>query len=257
MGKISRVENPLFVRPALWIWQRFAQLQLHEAQHTEFKSIRDCFTRALKPTARVIDSSFPITSPCDGILGACGTVQQGQLHQIKGFPYTLAELVLDPLLARQLEGATYVTIRITASMYHRLHAPCSLTVNELHAVHGDAWNVTPATLKRVEKLFCKNERAVLGCTTEHGELIHIIPIAAVLVAGIRLHCAGLLFDQTYRGPLQFELNQPYQQGQELGWFEHGSTVVMVLPAHYRLAEGLETGSPLRMGQGLLQRIPVA
>lgn len=255
MGVISRWQHPFFVQPALWLWQNLADLNLHEAEKSSFDSLGDCFTRALKQGARPIDPDADFVSPCDGILGASGLIEQGTLLQIKGMPYHLSELLLDAQEAAVLEGFRYLTVRITASMYHRLHSPCDLQVSSIQWITGDCWNVNPIALKRVQKLFCRNHRAILRTQNQQGETCVIVPVAAVLVGALRLHALGQVVNQNTAPFKRLAKDIPGpiapHQGQELGWFEHGSTVVMLVPAHYRLAEGLAEGSALKAGQKLL------
>ncbi|MCR2747672.1 archaetidylserine decarboxylase [Limnobacter parvus] len=252
MGKISKIKYPWFAQPALWVWRKCADLSLHEAQKQQFNSIHDCFTRALKPGARPVAENALGTSPCDGILGAHGLVENGCLLQVKGFPYAIEELLVDPDLAMKYHGHRYVTIRITASMYHRMHSPLDGVVDQVDYIHGDTWNVNPVALKRVEKLFCKNERAVLSGKTVQGESFAIVPVAAILVAGIRLHCTGRVFDQNDRGPQRVRTHTPIKKGEELGWFEHGSTIVLLVPPSWKIVPDLEEGSRLLMGQALFE-----
>ncbi|HEX4856876.1 MAG TPA: archaetidylserine decarboxylase [Limnobacter sp.] len=254
MGKISRIQHPLFARPALWLWRNCTELNLHEAQKQQFNSIHDCFTRELKPGLRPIDADATACSPCDGILGAHGWVEQGSLLQVKGFPYALQDLLVKPGLADRFMNHQYVTIRITASMYHRMHSPVDGIIQQVDYVFGDTWNVNPPALKRIQKLFCKNERAVLSGQvsgkSSQVDTFAIVPVAAILVAGIRLHCTGEVFHQHHAGPLHYDLNTPIHKGQELGWFEHGSTIVLLVPGHWQLAESLQEGDHLKMGQAL-------
>ncbi|MFP5482115.1 MAG: archaetidylserine decarboxylase [Gammaproteobacteria bacterium] len=252
MGKVSKIKHPWFAQPALWLWRHFADLSLHEAQKQQFNSIHDCFTRALKPGMRPVATNALGTSPCDGILGAHGVVENGSLLQVKGFPYAIEELLVDPVLAMKFHGHRYLTIRITASMYHRMHSPLDGVVEQVDYIHGDTWNVNPVALKRVEKLFCKNERAVLSGKTAQGEPFAIVPVAAILVAGIRLHCTGRVFNQNDRGPQRVRTHTPIHKGEELGWFEHGSTIVLLVPPHWNLAQGLAEGSRVFMGQALFE-----
>ena len=81
--------------------------------------------------------------------------------QVKGFPYTLQDLLGDPELVNAHRNGRYVTLRLTSSMYHRFHAPHDCRVEQVTYISGDTWNVNPIALKRIEKLFCKNERALL------------------------------------------------------------------------------------------------
>ena len=95
----------------------------------------------------------------------------------------------------------YVTLRLTSSMYHRFHAPHDCRVEQVTYISGDTWNVNPIALKRIEKLFCKNERAVLRTRlTATGQPVTLVPVAAVLVASIRLHFLDTLLRQGYPGP---------------------------------------------------------
>ena len=104
-----------------------------------------------------------LTSPCDGIIGASGRVLDGTVLQAKGFPYPVADLLGDPELAARYRNGSYVTLRLTSSMYHRFHAPYDLRVERVTYISGDTWNVNPIALKRIERLFCKNERAAIEC----------------------------------------------------------------------------------------------
>ena len=90
IGWLSKIENPLVARASIAIWRQFADLDLSDARQQSFKSLHACFTRALKPGARPVDADARVlTSPCDAIVGACGTVAGTELLQAKGFPYTL------------------------------------------------------------------------------------------------------------------------------------------------------------------------
>ena len=102
-----------------------------------------------------------MASPCDAIVGAFGRIADTELFQIKGAPYSLLDLLGDPALVERHRNGRFVTLRLTSSMYHRFHAPHDCRIERVTFIHGDVWNVNPIALKRVERLFCKNERAVL------------------------------------------------------------------------------------------------
>ncbi|HEY1058576.1 MAG TPA: archaetidylserine decarboxylase [Limnobacter sp.] len=250
MGRMSRVRQPFLVKPALWAWNRFTPLQLHEAEQQQFQSIHDCFTRALKPGQRPIDPFGQAVSPCDGEVVSHGLIQQGQLFQVKGLDYSLQELLIHPDTAARYTNHQFITLRIRASQYHRLHAPLTAQLTGVDYIHGDTFNVNPPTVRRLEKLYCRNERAVLHLKGSQGEPVAMVAVAAILVAGIRLHATGLLFDQSYAGQARLPLNQPVQRGEELGWFEHGSTILLLVPAAWQLHPSIAQGSGVRMGQCL-------
>lgn len=251
MARVARIEHPLFTRPALWVWRHSTNLHLEEAELNRFASIQQCFTRGLKEGMRPIDPDANFVSPCDGILGAHGVVQEGCALQIKGMPYSIAELLGNPELASQCEGYRYITIRITASMYHRLHSPAQAQLLSLKWIAGDCWNVTPITLKRIEKLFCRNHRAVLRMQLANQETFIMVPVAAVLVGAMRMHAIDRVLSQESMNftTANFK-SSTVSAGEEMGWFEHGSTVVLLLPPGYTLPPDLQEGSVLKMGQAL-------
>ena len=253
MGWFSRIESPLLTRFSIAAWRLFADLDLTESKQTTFLSLRDCFTRELRDGARPIDADPSVlVSPSDAIVGACGALEGTELFQAKGFPYRLQDLLIDPGLVETYRDGTYVTLRLTSSMYHRFHAPHDATVERVTYVSGDTWNVNPIALRRVERLFCRNERAVLRLRlAAGGQPVALVPVAAILVASIRLHFLDVVMNMNYRGAADIACATSVRKGDELGWFEHGSTIIMFAPRGFRLCEGIGDGTRIRMGQRLL------
>ena len=254
VGRIAQIEHPLVSRPALAAWRFFAGVDLSDAATTRFRSLRDGFTRALRPGARPFDADpAAIASPCDAIVGAHGRVEDGRVFQVKGYPYRLDELVADPALARRFADGSFVTLRLTAGMYHRFHAPADLTVEAVTYRSGDCWNVNPIALKRVERLFCRNERAVIEARLTDGTPLLIVPVAAILVASIRLTFLDVAALLREGGPGRRVCAAGLPSGAEMGWFEHGSTIIVFLPAGARLASSLIEGQPIRAGTAIGRR----
>jgi phosphatidylserine decarboxylase len=256
IGWFSRVEQPLVRDLSIATWRLFSDLDLTEAKQTQFRSLHDCFIRELKDGARPIDGATEIlVSPCDAIVGACGAIEGAGLYQAKGFPYTLQDLLCDQALAAAHRNGRYVTLRLTAGMYHRFHAPHDARLDEVIYVSGDTWNVNPIALKRVERLFCKNERAALRMTlTASGHTVTLVAVAAILVASIRLHALKEALNADYRGRSVIACDSRYRKGDELGWFEHGSTIIVFAPDGFALCDDVREGATIRMGQPLL-RLP--
>ena len=254
VGWFSRIEQPIVVRASIAVWRQFCDLDLADAQTTRFASLRDCFTRELQPGARPVDPDPAVlTSPSDGIVGASGRIAGSELLQIKGRPYPLIDLLHEGELAETYRDGCYVTLRLTAGMYHRFHAPHDCTVERVDHIPGDAWNVNPPALRRVDRLYCRNERALIRTRlSETGHLVTLVPVAAILVAGIRLHCAGGLLGERHGGPSRLTLRAAYRKGEEMGWFEHGSTIIVLAPAGFTLTPALHEGATVRMGQPLLE-----
>ncbi|MEP6883444.1 MAG: archaetidylserine decarboxylase [Gammaproteobacteria bacterium] len=253
MGRLSRVEQPWVCKACIALWRLFSDLDLGEAKQGQFKSVHDCFTRELKDGARPIDPDpRALVSPCDALVGACGRVQQGTVLQAKGCPYPLLDLLADPALVRYYQDGLYATLRLTSSMYHRFHAPSDCRVQQVNYISGDTWNVNPIALKRVERLFCKNERAVIQCRLPSGALLTLVPVAAILVASMRLRFIDVLLHLRYRGPNVIPCDVSLRRGEEMGWFEHGSTIILFAPRGAELSEGVQDGGCIRMGHKLLR-----
>ena len=253
MGRFSKIRQPLVCRASIAVWRVFTDLDLSDAASTRFDSLHACFTRALRPGARRVDPAPELlTSPSDGIVGACGEVVDGHMFQAKGLAYSLAELLGSARDAEGFSGGCYVTLRLTSAMYHRFHAPHDMRIHRVNYISGDTWNVNPIALKRVERLFCRNERAVIHARlAQTGHAVALVPVAAILVASIRLHFANVLLHLRYPGPNRIDCNTRAAKGEELGWFEHGSTIIVLAPRGCVLVDGIQNGVQVRMGQALM------
>jgi len=254
IGWFSKIEQPLVARASIALWRLFSDVDLADAAETRFPSMHACFTRTLRAGARPADPDpDTLASPCDAIVGAHGVIDGDRVHQIKDAPYRLSELLGDTTEAETFRGGTYVTLRLTAGMYHHFHAPHDLTVEQVTYISGDCWNVNPIALKRVERLFCKNERAAIRCRLGDGAPVMLVAVAAVLVASIRLTFLDTTRAVRIGGPRTIPLDAALAKGEDMGWFEHGSTIVMLAPPGFALAAGIETGERVRAGQCLLRR----
>jgi phosphatidylserine decarboxylase len=234
IGWLSHIESPLLARVAIAVWRQFADLDFSESTAQHFTSLHACFTRQLDPGARPINPDPTIiASPCD---------------------YTLQELLRDPQLVELYRDGQYATLRLTSSMYHRFHAPYDCRVERVAHIPGDTWNVNPIALKRVDKLFCKNERAIIPLIFPGSEtVITLVPVGAILVASIRLHFLDLVLNnRTHLGPEEFACDVALHKGQEMGWFEHGSTILVFAPPGVELCGSVQQGTVIRMGSALMR-----
>jgi phosphatidylserine decarboxylase len=256
VGWFSRIEQPAVRDLSIGFWRLFCDLDLSEAKTMHFKSLRDCFIRELKDGARPIDADPAVlVSPCDAIVGAGGAVAGTELLQIKGSAYSLEDLLADRGLVEFYRDGCYVTLRLTAAMYHRFHAPHDCSVEQVTHIWGDTWNVNPTALKRIKKLFCKNERALIRTRLQAGEhLVTLIPVAAILVAGIRLRFVDIVIDPRRCEPHAIPCRSPFRKGEEMGWFEHGSTIIVLAPKGFALCANATAGTTIRMGEPLM-RLP--
>jgi len=256
MGWFSRIEQPLVRDLSIVVWRLFSDLDLGEAKKTQFQSLHDCFIRELKGGIRPIEPNNDILiSPCDAIVGACGKVAATQVLQAKGFPYLLEDLLGDGDLVENYRNGSYATLRLKSSMYHRFHAPHDGCIEQVCYISGDTWNVNPIALKRIERLFCKNERATVRLRlAASGQVVTLVAVAAILVASIRLHCLGAALNRDYEGRSVIICGNSVRKGDELGWFEHGSTIIVFAPEGFALCDNIRDGAAIRMGEPLM-RLP--
>jgi phosphatidylserine decarboxylase len=253
VGWFSRLEHPLVRDASIAALQYFAgDLELHDARKRRFSSLHDCFTRELKDGARSIDRRrHVLVSPCDGIVGACGRARGEELVQAKGMTYTLADLVGDAAVVNRFRDGAYVTLRLTASMYHRFHAPADGTVRMVRYISGDTWNVNPPTVKRVARLFCRNERAVIPISlAESDHAVALVAVGAILVASIRLGFLEGPLDLRSRAAAVVDCEAVFAKGDELGYFQHGSTIIVLASPGLRLCPGVTPGQRIRVGEPL-------
>lgn len=257
MGRFSKIRQPWIRSISIRTWQLFSGADLSDARKVQFDSLHDAFIRELKPGARLIcNEPHVVSSPCDGIIGAHGAIEGTQVFQAKGFPYQLQDLLPTKALVDHFRNGSFITIRITAGMYHRFHSPLDCHINRVTYISGDTWNVNPIALKRVEKLFCKNERAVIESTHHRSDgrtvSFLMVPVAAILVASIRLRCIDGPLNLNYKGPNIIPTNYCAKKGDELGWFEHGSTIILFFPERMEFTSGITENQPIRMGEPIMQ-----
>ena len=206
----------------------------------DYPSLCAFFVRQLKPGARSMDPRQDrLVSPCDGTLQALDQVNGDSLLQAKGHGYSVRELLAGADQGVELEGAWAWTIYLGPRDYHRVHAPVAARLVDVRWVPGDRFSVAPKVLERTERVFTRNERAVLRLETERGPAF-LVMVGALNVGRIRV--VGVEPGGPPAQPIACA------KGAELARFEMGSTVVLVLPGGAARPEpGLAPGRALRLG----------
>src|SRR5262245_39104293 len=254
MGWFSKIERPVIRDISIAIWRFFCDVDLSDAKKAKFVSLHDCFIRELRDARRRPDQDpNTLVSPCDAIVGTCGAIAGTVLMQVKGSGYELEELLLDRKLADFYRAGCYVTLRLTAGMYHRFHAPHDCLVEQITHIWGDAWNVNPVALRRVARLYCKNERVVMGTRLQAANhRVTLVPVPAILVAGFRLRFWALIRDPRRYSSPPIQCRLVFRKGQEMGWFEHGSTIIVLAPEGFVVSANVHSGARIRMGEALMR-----
>jgi phosphatidylserine decarboxylase len=255
VGWFSRLEQPLVRDLSIGVLTLFAgDLRLDEARTTTFASLHDCFVRELKDGARPLHPDPRVlVSPCDGIVGAFGRIDGTELLQVKGSRYSLGELLGEGAAIDRYRDGHYVTLRLTSNMYHRFHAPCACRVDGATYIPGDVWNVNPIALKRIPRLYCRNERLAIDLRVGGaGESLTLVAVGAVLVGSIHPTFAGRPLPDPRPGVTPIPCGRSFRKGDELGYFHYGSTIVVIAGRGLAIDDHVRAGSVLRTGEPLLR-----
>jgi phosphatidylserine decarboxylase len=259
MHRLARSTTP-WVRNAILrsVLRAYPQIDLGEAADPDpfaYPSFNAFFTRALKPGARPLDGGErDLVSPVDGTLSQLGTVRDGQLLQAKGMHYTAGALLADESAAARYDGGGYACIYLAPYNYHRIHLPLAGRLRATRYVPGHLFSVNAATARTVAGLFARNERVVCEFDTELGSLA-VVMVGALFVGSVETVFAGEINPPDRRGGgvrgIEAGLGRSFARGEELGRFNMGSTVVLLLGNRgTRFTERLGPGSALRLGQAL-------
>jgi phosphatidylserine decarboxylase len=256
---LARVQNSL-VRSALikGFLNLYPQVDLGEAERTQvaqYASFNDFFTRALRAGARPIDAAdAALVSPVDGRVSQVGAIEEGHLLQAKGHGYSAEALLGSASRAAPFRGGRFATIYLAPFNYHRIHMPMAGTLREAVHVPGALYSVNQVTAENVPGLFARNERVVCVFDTPYG------PLAVVLVGALFVGSVSVVWQAgevtpakprpQYPTPLSLPSPAPaLAKGDEMGRFNMGSTVVLLLPPGMAEWEAnLVAGQALRLGE---------
>jgi phosphatidylserine decarboxylase len=256
---LARVQHSL-VRSALikGFLKLYPQVDLGEAERSQveqYASFNDFFTRALRAGARPIDATdTALVSPVDGRVSQAGAIEEGHLLQAKGHGYSAEALLGSAARAEPFRGGRFATIYLAPFNYHRIHMPVAGTLREAVHVPGALYSVNQVTAENVPGLFARNERVVCLFDTPYG------PLAMVLVGALFVGSVSVVWQSgevtpakprpQYPMPLPLPSPAPaLAKGEEMGRFNMGSTVILLLPPGMAEWEAsLVAGQPLRLGE---------
>lgn len=219
----------------------------------DFATFNDFFIRELADGARPIDTrSGSIVSPVDGTVSSAGTITRHNIFQAKNLDYSLEDLLATDLQkARKYVDGAFATIYLAPNNYHRVHSPIDGEIVAANYVPGDLFSVNAATVTHVAGLFSRNERVILHFDTARG------PAALILVGALNVGSISTLWSGEVRprkrGVVEtIDLNRgpsEISRGDLLGWFNMGSTVIILLPkGTCAWSEQLAAGVTVRMGE---------
>lgn len=220
---------------------------------TSYASFNDFFTRALKPGARPL-AAADLICPVDGAISQFGPIEGDQIFQAKGHHYSTTALVGgDRELAARFDGGSFATIYLSPRDYHRIHMPADGRLASMIYVPGDLFSVNPATARGVPGLFARNERVVCVFESARGPFVLVL-VGATIVGSMATVWHGLVNPPRTRDVRDWRYDTQQvvlRQGEEMGRFLLGSTVVLLFPeGPCRFNPAWAPGAAVRLGEAM-------
>ena len=259
-GLISRSENQLIKKILISWFYYFYKPNLDESVNKkpqDFRSFNDFFTRKLESKSRPINQDTDIIiSPVDGIVVSLGNLKKGALIQAKGISYDVSELIQDQALENNFKNGCYVTIYLAPTNYHRIHFPFGGTIEKTKYLKGNLYSVNASSARRIKSLYSENERTFTFVKSESLSY-GLVSVGAAMVGSIvpfwneeinskKEH----LVDLWNKGPKEDLLR--VSKGEELGYFQMGSTVILLFPSNIQIDKNfLYEAKPVKFGEELI------
>ncbi len=220
-----------------WAIRRFIaryNVNLAEAAQTEpgaYATFNDFFTRALRPGARPL-ATARLVCPVDGAISQFGRIEHDQIFQAKGKSFSSSALLAgNEALARRFNDGLFATLYLSPRDYHRIHMPCDGRLISMRYVPGELYSVNPATARAIDALFARNERVVCEFDSPHGPFALVL-VGATIVGSIATAWHGVVNPPRSPSVRHWDYrdrNITLKQGEEMGRFLLGSTVVVLFP----------------------------
>ena len=259
---LAHIEQPLIKSFLIKRFLGAYEIDLDESNIStldDFKNFNAFFTRRLKPDARPIalDSSAAC-SPADGVLSQFGVIEQGRIIQAKGETFSVKDLLAEPdQKANRYENGCFATIYLAPNNYHRVHTPISGEILSVRYIPGDLFSVNRRTAASVKGLFARNERVLVEIRTQEFGRVMVILVGALLVASIGLSffdMEAFVYTRKRTMPTYLPITGKsllLEKGQEIGWFNMGSTVILLFEDNgFEFEPAMARGQKIRMGERL-------
>ncbi len=263
-GVLASCRWPWIAQPLIRAFVYRHRIDLDEALHSNpgaYRSFNEFFVRALRPGVRPL-AMAEWTSPADGRVSQLGGIRAGQMIQAKQRSYSVEQLLGDTALARQLEGGTFSTVYLSPRDYHRVHMPCEGRLLGMRHVPGTLLSVRPDIVEGVDGLLARNERVVCWFENPRIGVFAVVLVGAAIVGSIATAWHGVVAPprrSKIRQWLYGEDDSVHRarnllQGEEMGRFRLGSTVVVLMPGSaWDFAPQWEIGEHVLMGQAAATR----
>ena len=256
LGKLTTcqaasVKNTL-IKLAIWKYH-IDVTEAASADPNSYTHFNDFFTRALKSGVRPLAAqNDAIVSPADGKISQCGDIHKGRIFQAKGHDFSALELLgAQTDWHHHFDHGQFATIYLSPRDYHRVHMPYTGKLIGMTYVPGKLFSVNPRTASTVPSLFARNERVVCLFETDAGPMA-VVLVGAFFVASMETVWHGLVAPSHSKKPTHWDYsnaNYVYQTGEEIGRFQFGSTVIVLLPKDtMRLTAAMTANRAIKMGE---------
>lgn len=257
--QIGKIMKSSFSKKLIKLYAQHYQIDIREAEKpfSEYKNLTEFFTRHLKKEARMIDNGKDtIISPVDGTISQMGKIENGKILQVKGIDYTVSDLLGEKEKSQTYENGQFVTIYLSPSDYHRIHAPYKGEIIESTYIPGRLFPVNHIGITQVKGLFTKNERLITYMKTNLGE-IALVKVGAFVIGSVQVNYP---FKNIKRKGDQIEKEEVcpplvYEKGEEIGYFEFGSTVILLFEKDaIELNKEIVLGQKIQLGERIGKKI---
>jgi phosphatidylserine decarboxylase len=258
-GRVARAQGGALSTGLIrWFVKRY-QVNMAEAANPDlssYASFNDFFTRALKHGARPLGTA-DLICPVDGAISQFGPMEGQQIFQAKGHQYSSTALVGgDTALAAQFDNGHFATLYLSPRDYHRIHMPCAGRLTRMIYVPGDLFSVNPTTARGVPGLFARNERVVCVFEGAQGPFVLVL-VGATIVGSMATTWHGVINVPRPRNICEWRYENEsvtFKQGDEMGRFLLGSTVVMLFPkGPLQFNASWQPAKAIRLGEAMAQR----
>ncbi len=260
----ARIEWPPLKNAIIAAYIRLNPVNMDEARETDpfaYRHLNAFFTRALKADARPFagdDDTW--LCPVDGAVSQAQAIEDGHLFQAKGHRYTLTRLLGgDRALCRPFENGHFATLYLSPRDYHRIHMPAGGRLKKMLYLPGRLFSVAGFTVNRIAGLFARNERCICYFETEDGPMILVL-VGAINVSAIQVAWHDGIVTSESGLPRVFHYEDrdiTLQRGEEMGRFNLGSTVIVLMPPSIEPEQTLRAGRTVRLGEALARKTQTA
>ncbi|MFO7721677.1 MAG: archaetidylserine decarboxylase [Bacteroidales bacterium] len=242
MGRVADWRKPSWViRMVIRRYIRRYSINMDDFcnENETYRSFNQFFTRPLQPLARTFAQG--IASPAEGVITAAGNFTNHQLFHVKGNHYPLQELLQMPGFG----SGSFATIYLSPADYHRVHAPFDCTIRSIRHINGLVHTVDPSFAEKIPELYCTNERVVMQGDSDYGNFFLIL-VGALVVGRIRLN----IVENFHKGYDAADLSLRLARGDEIGLFELGSTVLLIMEKEHLSGAAVLTERHIKLGEAL-------